>query len=61
MFNSAQKVIVRGSLSNWDLLMVWDCPGFALVGVFIKDVDIGSESLPSKLSDETGLSETFDF
>lgn len=38
--------------------MVWDCPGFALIGVFIEDVDVGSESLPSKLSDETGLSET---
>lgn len=58
MCNPAQKVIVRDSLSNWDLLMVWDCPGFALIGVFIEDVDVGSESLPSKLSDETGLSET---
>lgn len=41
--------------------MVWDCPGFTLVGVFMKDVDVGSKSLPIKLSDETGLSETSDF
>lgn len=40
--------------------MVWDCPGFALVGVFIKDVDVGSESLSSKLSEKAGLSEKFE-
>lgn len=33
--------------------MVWDCPGFALAGVFLEDVGVGSESLSSKLSDET--------
>lgn len=60
MRNPAQKVIVRDSLSNWDLIMVWDCPGFALLGVFIKDVAVGRESLPNKLSDKAGLSETFD-
>lgn len=61
MCNPAQKVIVRGSLSNWDLIMVWDSPGFALIGVFIKDVDVGSESLPNKLSDKAGLSKAFEF
>lgn len=37
-----------------------DCPGFALVGVFIKDVDDGIESLLIKLSDKAGLSKTFE-
>lgn len=60
MCHPAQKVIARDSLSNWDLIMVWDCPDFALVGVFIKDVDVGTESLPNKLSDKAGLGETFD-
>ena len=40
--------------------MIWDCPGFALVGVFIKDVDDGIESLLIKLSDKAGLRETFE-
>lgn len=40
--------------------MVWDCPGFALVSVFIKDVDDGTESLLIKLSGKAGSNETFE-
>lgn len=38
--------------------MVWDCPVFAVVGVFIKDVDDGIESLLIKLSVNAGLRAT---
>lgn len=45
---------------NWEALLskVWDCPVFAVAGIFIKDVGDGIESLLIKLYVNAGLRAT---
>lgn len=45
---------------DYGLGLSWLCSVFHKRCVFIKDVDVGTESLPNKLSDKAGLGETFD-